>query len=272
MTLIQTTRVAVTLLLTVGPAVVMAQPAPPAPTLPTDAPPPSLPAPSNAPPPLPSDAPAPSLPAPSDAPPPTLPPPSNTPSPTPPAYVAPPPPYVPPAPPATIGAATVSTYADPNAAPQAPPPAPAEVRGPFSRGQVELTGMIGSTFSSHHSYLILGIGAGYYLLNGLQASLAGSIWFLDSPVSGTITPGVNYVLHMVPVLKPYVGAFYRHYIIGDNYKDLNSVGARLGLYLMPRPTRSYFGIGAVFETLFDCDSKVRACNSVYPEVTIAISL
>jgi hypothetical protein len=201
-----------------------------------------------------------------------VPPPATTPPGAAPAYGAPPPAYVPPAPPATVQPPTTSQYVDPNVPPPPPPTPQGEERGPFSRGRKEVSLLIGSTFASHHSYLILGAGFGYYVIDGLQVALNGSIWFLDSPVAGTITPAVNYVLHMVPLLKPYVGVFYRHYIIGDNYKDLNSLGARVGANLLPRNSRSYFGLGAVFETLLDCDTKVRSCNSVYPELTFAISL
>jgi hypothetical protein len=248
----QFARAAMTLAFLVAPAAVTAQTTPP-PAQPT-------------PPPLPQAAP------------PVLPPQASAPSPLP--TEAPPPAYAPTAPPAYAPPAPpppqYATYADPYAQPAPPPPPPAaetaKERGPFSRGRLEVSGLIGTTFLDHRSYLILGVGVGYYLVDGLNVALGGSLWLLDSPTAGTLTPSVTYVLHMVPLLKPYVGGFFRHYIVGSNVSDFNSLGVRFGVNLVPAHSRSYFGLGAVYEGVLSCDTKVRNCDGIYPELTFAVSI
>jgi hypothetical protein len=246
----QFARAAITLAFLITPAAVTAQSAPPPtpPPLPQAAP-PVLPPQTSSPPPLPAEAP-----------------------PAAPAYAPPPPAYAPPTQPAPPP--EYATYADPHAQPAPPPPAadqPAE-RGPFSRGRLEISGMIGTTFLNNRSYLILGAGVGYYLVDGLQIGLGGSFWLLDSPFAATVTPALTYVLHFVPLLKPYVGGFFRHYFVGSNVTDFSSLGVRFGAYLVPAHSHSYFGLGAVYEAVLDCNTSVRSCDGIYPELLFAISL
>jgi hypothetical protein len=71
-------------------------------------------------------------------------------------------------------------------------------------------------------------------------------------------------------MRPYVGAFYRRTAI-ENYKDLDSVGARAGIYFVSGQG-SYFGAGAVYENYLSCDQTVyHSCSDTYPEIIFAIA-
>ena len=131
--------------------------------------------------------------------------------------------------------------------------------------------LIGTGSSSADTYLILGGGVGYYLVDGLELGLDYEAWIGGDPVMHRLSPGIKYVLHFVPTIKPYVGAFYRHTFVND-YDDLNYVGARAGLYYSPPRGRVYVGGGAVYERLLDCsDGGWVDCDTVYPELFVGIS-
>lgn len=132
--------------------------------------------------------------------------------------------------------------------------------------------LIGSGWTATDQYLILGAGAGYYLVDGLELGLDYEAWLFGSPVFNRLSPGVRYTFHMVPVIKPYVGAFYRHTFVND-YNDLNYLGARAGIFYAPKSGGVYVGGGAVYDHLLNCTaSEFVDCDEVYPEIFVGISL
>jgi hypothetical protein len=148
------------------------------------------------------------------------------------------------------------------------PPRPDSL--PFRRGAVGLTLTLASGFRDDNSYLILGAGLGYYILSGLELGLDGAIWLFDSPTIGMITPQAKYVFEFVPIIKPYIGTFYRQYVVGSGIDDFDSAGGRAGIYFVPGRS-AYFGLGAVYEHLLDCEDRILPCDAWYPEGTIAVS-
>jgi len=144
-------------------------------------------------------------------------------------------------------------------------------RGPFSRGSIRLSVLVGTGWTRTDDYLILGAGLGYFLVDGLEAGLDWEIWLGGTPTVNRLSPGLKYVLHMVPTIKPYVGAFYRHAFVND-FRDFNYVGGRLGLYIMPPRSRTIVGGGAVYERTLDCnDSDYVQCDTVYPEIFVGVA-
>jgi len=105
-----------------------------------------------------------------------------------------------------------------------PPATAAEVAGAFSKGNTSLLVTAGSGYAFNESYLVLGVGVGYYLFDGLNVGLSVEWWSGSDPTLYKVTPSVTYVFHQVP-LKPYIGAFYRR-TYAENLPDLNSAGAR----------------------------------------------
>jgi hypothetical protein len=57
----------------------------------------------------------------------------------------------------------------------------------------------------------------------------------------------------------------------DGLPDINSVGARAGVYLTAG-RNAYFGIGAVYESYIDCNKTTYgSCNDTYPELSFTIA-
>jgi len=149
---------------------------------------------------------------------------------------------------------------------------PSGCSGPFCKGSIGLSVMVGSASAGSRDYLIIGAGVSYYVIDGLSLGLDGEVWLLEDPTVYTLTPQARYVFHFVPVVKPYLGAFYRHYFLSGDFDDIDSIGARLGAYIVPG-AGSYVGLGAVYETQLGCeDGAFRDCDGWYPEITLGFAL
>ncbi|HYP97209.1 MAG TPA: hypothetical protein VER96_00960 [Polyangiaceae bacterium] len=152
-------------------------------------------------------------------------------------------------------------------APEAPAP-----RGPFSKGSVRLTVVLGTASTTNDNYFIIGAGLGYYIVNGLEVGLDYEAWLFAKPVMQRLSPEARYVFHMVPVVKPFAGVFYRRNFVTD-YDDYNQIGTRLGAYFIPKSNRMFVGAAAVYEKTLDCTSGGYIdCDEWYPEITIGVSL
>jgi hypothetical protein len=169
-------------------------------------------------------------------------------------------------------------YAATGTSSSAPPPAASEPLQkpprpdtlPFQQGAVGLALTVATAFEGDNEYLILGGGLGFYVANGFQIGIDGALWVFDSPTIGTVTPKVEYVLSPIPIIKPYLGGFFRHYIVGDGRDDFQSAGGRAGAYIVPGDA-AYFGFGALYEHQLDCGRRVIPCDQWYPEITVAVS-
>ncbi len=137
--------------------------------------------------------------------------------------------------------------------------------GIFSKGTFRPTIHGGRGSAEEETYLILGAGLGYYVIDGLAPGLSYDVWLLGDPTVHVLTPELTYVFHMVPHVKPYVGPFLRHYFIAK-FDDLDSVGVRGGLIIPVEP--AFFGLGAGYEALLDCDTRYQDCDNVFPEFLV----
>ncbi len=106
---------------------------------------------------------------------------------------------------------------------------------PVFKGSVRLTLVLGTASTTNDNYFIIGGGVGYYILNGLEVGLDYEAWLFAKPVMQRLSPEARYVFHMVPVVKPFAGVFYRRNFITD-YDDYNQIGARLGAYFIQSRT------------------------------------
>jgi hypothetical protein len=141
--------------------------------------------------------------------------------------------------------------------------------GVFSKGRTHFVITAGNGYAFDESYLVLGLGVSYYVIDGLNIGLSLESWSGSDPGMFKVTPSVQYVFHQIP-LNPYVGGFYRRAYV-DNLPDISSVGARAGVYL-PAGRNAYIGIGAVYESYVDCDKSVyRSCSDTYPEVSFTVA-
>jgi hypothetical protein len=162
---------------------------------------------------------------------------------------------------------TVSVAA-PEAAPSAAP-APAK-RDAFSSGTKRLSVVVGNGYAFDNSYLLIGVGAGYFIANGLDLGLDFEWWTGSSPGITKISPRFDYVFNTGGALRPYAGVFYRRTMI-EGLDDLNSIGGRVGLYFMSGKG-VYVGAGVVYESYLSCDTATySSCSDTYPEIVVAFS-
>jgi hypothetical protein len=149
------------------------------------------------------------------------------------------------------------------------PAAAMDVAAMFQQGRTHLSLVVGNGYAFDDSYLVVGAGASYYLVNGLNVGVNAEAWTGGDPTIYKITPSVQYVFYQVPKVSPYLGAFYRRTFI-DNLPDLNSAGGRAGVYFAAGRNTS-IGAGAVYESYMDCNKTVyRDCSDVYPEFSFTI--
>jgi hypothetical protein len=150
------------------------------------------------------------------------------------------------------------------------PACAAEVAGVFSKGRTSLAITGGTGYAFNESYLVLGVGVGYYVLDGLNLGLSVESWSGSNPGLYKVTPSVQYVFHQIPKVNPYIGVFYRRTYV-DGLPDINSVGGRAGVYLAAGRS-AYVGLGAVYESYSDCNKAIySSCSETYPEVSFMIS-
>ena len=151
----------------------------------------------------------------------------------------------------------------------ASPASAQNVAGAFSQGRTHFVVTAGSGYAFDQSYLVLGVGASYYLLDGLSAGLLVETWTGSNPGMYKVTPSLQYVFHQA-ALKPYIGGFYRRTEI-DGLPSLDSAGGRAGIHFQ-MSRQAYLGVGAVYETYLDCSESIyRSCDSFYPEVIFTVA-
>ena len=144
------------------------------------------------------------------------------------------------------------------------------VAGAFSKGKTHVVATAGTGYAFDESYLVLGVGASYYLIDGLNAGLAVEFWTGSDPTLTKITPSVQYVFYQVQTVKPYVGAFFRRTMI-EGLDDLDSAGARAGVYIQAG-RNMYIGLGGVYESYLDCnETTYRKCDSTYAEISFTFA-
>lgn len=164
--------------------------------------------------------------------------------------------------------ATAQAYADPGL-----DPAPRET--PFDRGHVTLMIGGGSQTVNNYRYLGVGLGAGYYVLDGVELGLFALHEFGSGPSLNEVSPSFQYVARplvgRLPLI-PYAGVFYNHWFVGAPFSDSDTAGTRAGvIYLSGGLSGGVIvGIGVVYEhVLSTC---AQTCDQVYPDVTLGFTL
>lgn len=142
---------------------------------------------------------------------------------------------------------------------------------PFSKGDVDVSLVVGSGQAFNDNYTIVGAGVGYYVMDGLRLGINGQTWRGGEVAINKYSPQIQYVMMRKEKLKPYLGAFFRRTSI-EGFDDLDSAGGRAGVYLSGRGNY-YVSIGMVYESYLSCDEAIYvSCSDTYPEITITFSL
>jgi len=140
----------------------------------------------------------------------------------------------------------------------------------FSAGSARFTVIVGSGYAFNNSYLIIGVGAAYFVADGLDLGLDFEAWTGGNPSITKISPRLDYVFKTGGSLRPYIGAFYRRTFI-EGLDDLNSIGGRAGLYYMSGKN-FYVGAGLVYESYLSCQTSIySSCEDTYPEFVVAFT-
>ena len=169
-------------------------------------------------------------------------------------------------PPAPAPTTTVQTTAPPPQQASTMPPIDA---GMFGKGQRHISGVVGYAHSFDSDYLLVGVGASYFIRNGLQVGLDFEGWFLGDPTIYKVSPRVDYVGWRMPRIKPYAGLFYRWNFIGGGLDDKNSMGGRAGAFYKG-DRGGMAGAGVVYERYLGLDDRFSS-DVFYPEFFVAKS-
>ncbi len=137
----------------------------------------------------------------------------------------------------------------------------------FSKNSTSVSVVVGSGSSFNDTYTILGVGVGYYVMQGLEIGIDAQHWFSGDPSITKVSPQIRYVFTQPKVIKPYLGAFYRRTFI-ENLDDADSFGYRAGAYFSNN-NGVYVGGGVVYEEYKDCN--FSDCSTSYPEVLMSFS-
>ena len=145
---------------------------------------------------------------------------------------------------------------------------PVTYAGPFEKGGTRVSVVVGSGYTLDENYVILGLGAGYFVFDGLELGLDGQAWLGGEPDLYKLKPQATYIVPTQSRVRPYGGVFYSHIFI-DGYDDLDTAGARGGV-LFTSDNKWFIGVGAVYESYLDCDEDVySSCDDLYPEITFS---
>lgn len=157
------------------------------------------------------------------------------------------------------------TQPTPETQPRPPKPTPFD-RGRFSLGFA--AGTQSSFVNPDERHIYVGGGFGYYVLPGLEAGLSGIVLFGADPGVAMLSPSVRMVFYQVPgSIKPYLGGFHTHWLIGGGISDVDTVGGRVGL--VTTSGSLVIGLGAAYEVVVsECDGD---CSAVYPELTFSVA-
>lgn len=137
----------------------------------------------------------------------------------------------------------------------------------FAQGQWRGGATGGWVSTSGDDYLLIGLGLGYNVVDGLTAGADYETWLVGDPTVHKLAPWITYTYWRAERVKPYVGVFYRQNWVGGGYDDYQDVGARAGVFT--ERGRAQLGIGLVYEYRLDSDGPYDR-DRFYPEVRLAI--
>lgn len=149
-------------------------------------------------------------------------------------------------------------------------PGISSAQGLFDKGTKRVSVIAGAGRSFNEDYLILGVGAGYYVANGLELGINWQSWLGGDPSINQITPEVTYVFRNKSNFDPYLGGLYRWTFI-SGLDDLTAWGGRAGVYITTGQ-RSFIGIGGVILNYNNCTESIySSCSDTYPEFLFGFS-
>ncbi len=144
--------------------------------------------------------------------------------------------------------------------------APALGQDNFSSGKARVSVSAGTTTAYNDSYFQIGVGLGYYVMDGLEIGLDARSWHGGALSIQEIAPSATYVFNNFGGFKPYVGMLYRTTFI-KGQDNLSAIGGRAGVFLQSS-TNFVMRAGLVAIRYQDCNRRPYLdCTETYPEVS-----
>ncbi len=140
----------------------------------------------------------------------------------------------------------------------------------FEKGNSAFGVVVGSGSSGNESYMILGVNAEYFAMNGLSVGAGYRGWFGGDPMQNQLTIATSYYIPLSKKFRPYVGVFGRQTFVSD-YDDRSSYGGRAGLAVTMTPN-TYISAGWAYEEYTGCtETRFNECSTSYPEIVFSLA-
>ncbi len=136
---------------------------------------------------------------------------------------------------------------------------------PSRADALTLQGIAGVGWARGNTYYSIGGGIGEQLALGLEPGVDGTYWGGSTPSFFKLSPRLTWYLP-IPLVAPYVGAYYAHWFVGSGFPDADSVGGRAGLALLSLGPVSV-RVGFAYERVLSCSAQ---CDSYGPEASIGL--
>ncbi len=183
------------------------------------------------------------------------------PPPPPPAEEAPP--AEPSPPPGTTPPQGATPAPPPRAATAAAEPPEASIR------RIRVWANLGATWAYGASYVNLGAGVGYVVYAGLLPTFDVTWSFGASPTVLMLKPGLDWFPPLPGRIRPYVGAYYAHWFVGNGFPDQDAWGARGG-FSFAQVGPAVLLLGVAYEHVFtNCSG---SCSYWVPQITAGFAL
>lgn len=136
----------------------------------------------------------------------------------------------------------------------------------FEQGTTRLSVSAGASSGFQGNNFQLGVGAGYYLYDGLEVGLDARSWLGGQYNVHELAPSLTYVVTQLGGFRPYGGVLYRRTFI-RGLDDLSAVGARAGIFL-DYSQNFLLRAGVVAIRHQNCNATPNYdCTEIYPEVS-----
>ncbi|HEY7771625.1 MAG TPA: hypothetical protein VIC26_00475 [Marinagarivorans sp.] len=140
----------------------------------------------------------------------------------------------------------------------------------FDAGSRRFSLVAGSASALNDTYTVIGLGVGYYPVDGLELGIESNLWLGGDYDIYELSPSVTYVFTQLEAFKPYVGVLYRETFI-EKQENLSAVGGRVGVVIQQGGNVS-FRAGVVVVNYQDCQSlRKDDCTEVTPEFSLGVA-
>lgn len=148
-------------------------------------------------------------------------------------------------------------------------PGIANAQNDFKSGKTRISVSAGNSRAYNDNYFQLGLGAGYYPVDGLELGLDARSWLGGEIRIHEIAPSVTYVVGDFGGFAPYAGALYRQTFIEDR-DNIGAYGARGGV-LVRQSQNLHLRAGVAVLRYRDCNQTMGSdCTDYFPEFSAGL--